>query len=148
MRNTIFKNTTSKSLSRTSLVATLAVATTAVVLSGCATYVQPMPIPIARLSPEQLAAINSNDRLSEADKQRLTDQNQQILNNQAAVAAATTVITPAPIVVDPWYGYGYPGYYPYPGFAPFYPGISLSLGYVWGRGGYRGGYGGGWRGHR
>lgn len=111
------------------------------ITSGCAYYVPVQQPAIARLTPEQLAAINSNDRLSPQEKQRLTDQNRQVLNEQDA--AQTVIVNPAYPV------YGYPGYYypyAYPAYSPFYPGISLSLGYVWGRS--SGPYRGGWRGHR
>lgn len=109
--------------------------------AGCATYA-PAPPPISRLSPDQLAAIRANTPLSDAQKQRLSEQNQQVLREQdeadARIAEALRRQQARAYAVDPWYGYpgwspGYGYYAPYPAYTPFYPGLSLSLGYVWGR---------------
>ncbi len=117
------------------------------ITSGCAYYVPVQQPAIARLSPEQMAAINSNDRLSADEKQRLTDQNLQVLKDQDAARQNVYVAPAYPAYTYPGYYYPYANPYTYPAYSPFYPGISLSLGYVWGR--HSGGpYRGGWHGRR
>jgi len=113
--------------------------------SGC-TYYVPAPQPyISRLTSDQMAAINSNDKLTPDEKKRLTDQNQQILTEQETLRREPEYRT---VVVDPWYPV-YPWYGPYYSpYYPFYPGISLSLGYVWSHGGGHGGHHGWSDGHR
>ena len=138
-------------------------AAAAVALSGCYTYPVYQPVPIARLTPEQSAAL-ANRPVASGDQTR-SAQDEAIVQrgDQADLAAQTAV---------PYtYAYGYPaapyydygGYYPYyGGFYPYYGGLSLSFGYFGGYrggyyrggyGGYRGGYGGfhgggGFHGHR
>ena len=126
----------------------LAAATMAAALSGCYTYPVYQRAPVARLTPEQSAAIASNPQLSQADRDRLTRDNAQVAQddrNAQAYAYAAPVAPSyyvAPYAYDPYfYGYGYPYY-----FGGFYPGVSLSFGF---RGHYGGGFhGGGFRGHR
>ena len=124
-----------------------AVAMTAA-LSGCYTY--PVYQPVARLTPEQTAAIASNQSLSQADRDRLTRDNAQVAQQDRTAQAYTYSYPVAPVYPTPYYYdspyyYGYPAYYG--GLYPFYPGVSLSFGFrggYWGHGGYRGGF----HGHR
>ena len=139
----------------TSLIAT---AVAAAALSGCVSYPVYQPVPVARLTPEQSAALASRpltqaerDRYAAADAQvQREDQADQYAQQQAATAPYTYAY-PAPYS----YGYAYPAPYygGYGGFYPWFPGLSLSLGYSYRgghgyRGGYHGGYRGGFRGHR
>ncbi len=133
----------------------LAAATMAVVLSGCYTYPVYQRVPVARLTPEQSAAIATNPQLSQADRDRLTRDDAQVALDDRAERAygyapyAYAPVAPtyyvAPYAYNPYfYGYGYPYYY-----GGFYPGVSLSLGFRGYYGGHHGGFhGGGFRGHR
>ena len=121
----------------------------AATLTGCYTYPVYQPMPVARLTPQQSAALaQQQPPMSQADRDRLAADNAQVARDDRAssYAQATTVpyayVAPAaPLYYDyPYYGYGYPGYGYYGG---FYPGISLGIGIggYYGRG-FRGGYGG------
>ncbi len=126
-------------------------ASAAVALGGCYTYPVYQPMPIARLTPEQSAAL-ANRPLTQADKDRYAQAEQSVQRDdraadfsaqQAAVPFTYGYGFPAgPSFYD--YGYGYGGYPYYGGFYPYYGGLSLSFGYRggWGGYGYRGGYGG------
>ncbi len=149
----------------------------AVALSGCVTYPVYQPVPFARLTPEQSAALASRP-VYQADRDRYAAANALVQQEDQADLAAQQQ---AQVLQS--YSYAYPGYagYPnggyygaYPGYAGypyggyygaypyyggFYPGLSLSFGYRGGygyRGGNRGDYhgdggfhgGGGFRGHR
>jgi hypothetical protein len=127
----------------------LAAATIAATLTGCYTYPVYRPVPVARLTPEQSAAIASNQSLSQADRDRLTRDNAQVAQQDSsspytyAAPVAPAYYAPPAYYADPYY-YGYPYYGAY--YGGFYPGLSLSLGF---RGYYGGGWrGGGWHGHR
>lgn len=130
----------------------LLIAASTVALTGCVTYPAYQPAPIARLSPTSNTTVISPP-LDPAERDRLAKLNAQVAQEdqadleaqrQAAIAAQTYRYA-APVVVDPWYGYGYPYYGGY--YSPWSPGISLSFGYSRGWGGYRG-YRGGWGGYR
>ncbi len=127
----------------------IAAATAAAALTGCVSYPVYQPAPVARLTPEQSAALanrpidpaqQARDAQSEANFQR---------QDQAAQQAVVPYTYAYGVPAVPYY-YDY-GYYPYyGGFYPYYGGLSLSFGYRGGWGGYRGyrgGYGGG-HGHR
>ena len=111
-----------------------------ITLAGCVSYPVYQPVPVARLTPAQSAALAS----------RPLDPTQRDQYAQASADAARDDVAVVPYTyaypVTPYYGYGYYGGYPYyGGYYPWYPGLSLSLGF---RGGYRGGWrgGGGWHG--
>lgn len=121
----------------------------AAALGGCVTY----PVyqaPVARLTPAQSAALAAQpidpaerDRYAKASAEvQREDQANLDAQRQAAVVVPYTYAYPAPYSYG-YYGYPWGGYYG--GFAPWYPGISLSFGYRGGFGGYRGrgGYYGG-----
>jgi hypothetical protein len=132
-------------LARTRQIAMAAVAAT--LLAGCYTYPTYRPVAVARLTPEQRAAIAGNTQLSQADRDRLVQDNTQVVTQDQGGPVYGTP-TPAytyaaPYYADPYY-YGYPYYYG--GLYPFYPSIGLSFGF----GGrfHGGGFRGGFRGHR
>jgi hypothetical protein len=116
-------------------------------LAGCYTYPVYAPAPIARLSPQQSAALANGQPLSQADRDRLAKDNAQIAQQDQASQAYSYAYPVAPVYATPYYAspyyYGYPYYYG--GYSPFYPGLSLSVGF----GGHYGhGWGGGFHGHR
>ncbi len=142
---------------RSSLIAATVAAAS---LTGCVSYPVYQPAPIARLTPEQSAAL-ANRPVDQAERDRYAAANSQVQReDQADVDAQRLAATqpyayayPAPYYG--YYGYGYPYYaYGYPGYyGGFYPGVSLSFGFRGGyyggyRGGYHGGYHGSGRGHR
>ena len=118
----------------------------AVALGGCVSYPVYQPVPVARLTPAQSAAL-ANRPIDPAERDRYAAANAQVQrDDQAAVDAQSYSYAYPPAYsypVYPAYSYGYYGSPYYGGFYPFYPGVSLSFGF---RGGYRGGYGGGYRG--
>jgi hypothetical protein len=125
-----------------------AVAMTAA-LSGCYTYPVYQPAPVARLTPEQSAAIAGNQTLSQADRDRLTRDNAQVAQQDQSAQAYSYAYPVAPVYSAPYYSspyyYGSPYYDGYPyyygGLYPFYPGVSLSFGFrggYWGHGGFHG----------
>ena len=139
-----------------------AAAVAAATLTGCVSYPVYQPVPVARLSPEQSAALASRP-LSQSERDSYAAANAQVQREDQADldAQRQAAITPYMYAypVAPVYGYGYGGYYGYPGayyvgFYPWYPGLSLSLGFRGGfggghRGGFHGGgHRGGFRGHR
>jgi hypothetical protein len=121
-------------------------------LTGCYTYPVYQPMPVARLTPQQSAALaqqqQSQQPTSQADRDRMAADNAQVARDdqansyaQATVAPYAYVAPAAPVYYDyPYYGYPYP-YYGY--YGGYYPGVTLgfSFGGFYGRG-YRGGYGG------
>ena len=138
----------------------LAAGTVATALTGCVSYPVYQPVPVARLTPAQSAALTGQpltqadrDRFAAADAQVLReDQADQNAQRQAQVLQPYAYAYPAyPGYPSYSYGYyGYPGAY-YGGFSPFFPGLSLSFGFRGGyygghHGGYYGGYHGGYRG--
>jgi len=145
----------------------IAAGVAAVALAGCVAYPVYQPVPVARMTPAQSAALASRP-IDPAERDRYAAANAQVQReDQAAVDAqyapaytyayppAYPAYTYAYPPAYPAYSYGYYGYPYYGGFYPFYPGVSLSFGF---RGGYRGGGwhggrggyygGGGFRGHR
>jgi hypothetical protein len=146
-------------LVRTRHLVTAALAAT--LLAGCYTYPPTYrTVAVQRLSPEQKAAIAGNTQLSQADRDRLLQDNStttQVVDGAGAYGTPAPVYSyPAPAYYSDPTWYGYPGYpYYYGGFAPFYPSIGLSFGFGGRYGGYRGGgfhgggfHGGGFHGHR
>ena len=136
-------------LVRTRHLATAALAAT--LLAGCYTYPPTYrPVAVQRLTPEQRAAIAGNTQLSQADRDRLTQDNTQYAPQDQGGTYATPApaYSYAPYYTDP-YWYGYPYYYG--GFYPFYPAIGLSFGFggrFHGGGFHGGGFHGGFHGHR
>ena len=137
---------------------TLFAAAAAAALTGCVSYPVYQPVPVARLTPAQSAALASRP-IDQADRDRYAAADAQVQReDQADIDAqrqAATVPYTYGVPVYPSYSYGYYGYPApyYGGYYPWFPGVSLSLGYVWRgghgyRGGYRGGYHGGFRGRR
>ncbi len=117
-------------------------------LTGCYTYPVYQPVPVARLTPQQSAALAQQQQpMSEADRARLAADNAQVARDDQANsyaqanAAPYGYVVPAPVYYDnPYYGYPYP-YYGY--YGGYYPGVTLGFGFggYYGRG-FRGGYGG------
>lgn len=129
-----------------------------VALAGCAPYPVYQPAPVARLTPEQSAALAARP-VTPADQARFAQndatvqrQDQAEMSAQQPAGAYTyaygSPVTPYYSDFGYGYGYGYgAGYGAYPyygGFYPYYGGLALSFGYRggWGGYGYRGGYGG------
>jgi hypothetical protein len=126
------------------IISWIAAAAATTVLAGCYTYPVYQPAPYARLTPAQSAAIAQQQPLNQADRVRLAQDNAQVQREDAYGQSQAAAAQPYPYAypVAPYYDYGYYGY-PYPyygGFYPFFPGVSLSLGF---RGGFRGGFHGG-----
>lgn len=127
---------------------TLALAAIAlgVALTGCVAY-PVYPTPIARLTPAQSAALAARpldpaerDRLARLDAQvQREDQADLAAQRQAAIAQSYAYVVPAPLY------YTYPYGYPYYGYSPWMPGISLSFGYHRGWGGHHWSGRGHWR---
>ena len=126
-----------------------------VALGGCVSYPVYQPVPVARLTPAQSAALASQP-VDPAERARYAAADAQVARDDQAAQTYTYAYpysAPAPVYS---YGYyGYPGAY-YGGFYPWFPGLSLSLGfggyyrggYYHGGGYHGGGYHGGFRGHR
>jgi hypothetical protein len=123
----------------------------AATLTGCYTYPVYQPMPVARLTPAQSAALAQQQQpLTQADRDRLARDNAQVASADQASTYAQAATSPygyvypvAPTYYDyPYYAAPYPYYYG--GFYPFYPGVSLSFGF---HGFYGGHYGGGFH-HR
>ena len=123
----------------------------AATLTGCYTYPVYQPVPVARLTPQQSAALAQPQ--SQADRDRAAADNAQVARDDQANSYAQATTAPygyaapvAPLYYDyPYYGYAYP-YYGY--YGGFYPGVSLAFGFggYYGRG-FHGGYHGGFH-HR
>ncbi|MEO8938011.1 MAG: hypothetical protein ABI277_00105 [Burkholderiaceae bacterium] len=124
-------------------------------LAGCVSYPVYQPVPVARLTPAQSAALASRP-ITQADRDNAAAANAQAQREDQADQYAQRQAAVVPYIyaypATPYYDYGYGGgYYGYPGayyggFSPWYPGLSLSFGYRGGFGGYRGGYRGGYHG--
>jgi len=123
----------------------------AATLTGCYTYPVYQPMPIARLTPAQSAALaQQQPPATQADRDRLAHDNAQVASDAQANPYAQADASPyayaypvAPTYYDyPYYAGPYPYYYG--GIYPFYPGVALSFGF---HGYYGGHYGGGYR-HR
>ena len=130
----------------------VAAAAAAALLGACAPYPVYQPVPVARLTPSQSAAL-ADRPLDQAERDRYAADNAQVQREDQADldaqrrAQVYTYAYPAPYSYG-YYGYGVP-YYGYGGFAPWYPGVSLSFGFRGGYYGHRGYYGGGhYGGHR
>ena len=120
--------------------------------AGCVAVPYYAPAPVARLTPEQSAALAGRP-IDPAERERLAKLNADVLREQDAADAeqwrAAALGQNYAYGAYPWYGgYAYPGYYP--GFYPYWPGVSLSFGFIhrggWGHRGWgrRGWGGGGW----
>lgn len=120
-----------------------AVAMTAT-LTGCYTY--PVYQPVARLTPAQSAALSQQQPLTQEQRDQLAKDNAQVAKEDQAAQAYAYTVPAAPVYYDaPYYAYPYAYGYPYwGGWGPWYPGVSLSLGFGgYYRGGWHGGYHGG-----
>jgi hypothetical protein len=131
--------------------AVIAAGVATVALTGCVAYpaYQPayQPVPIARLTPEQSAALASRP-VDPAQRERDAAANAQFQREDQAAQDAQVYSYAYPAYpLYPAYSYGFYGYPYYGGFYPFVPGLSLSFGFRGGYG-YHGGYRGGFRGHR
>ena len=125
-----------------------------VALGGCA-YPVYQPVPVARLSPAQSAAL-ANQPVDPAERARYQAADAQVAREDQA-AQTYSYAYPSPAYSYPAYSYpyyAYPSAY-YGGFYPWFPGLSLSLGFggyyrggYYRGGGYHGGYHGGYRGRR
>jgi hypothetical protein len=127
-------------------------ASTTLGLAGCYTYPPGYyrPATVQRLTPEQVAAIQGNAQLTQADRDRLSQANAQVAQQEAAPTYAPAygpAYAPAPAYYDDPYYYGYPYAW---GAYPFYPAIGLSFGFRGGCCGYfhGGGFRGGFHGRR
>ena len=113
--------------------------------AGCVAVPYYAPAPVARLTPEQSAALAARP-IAPGERERIARLNADVQREQDAADAEQQ----RNAVLAQSYGYGaypaygaYPGYggyyaYPgyYPGFYPYWPGVSLSFGYI-----FRGGWG-------
>ncbi len=127
----------------------LAAAAMAATLTGCYTYPVYQPTPIARLTPAQSAALTQQQPLTQQQRDQLAKDNAQVSRDDQAAQAYAYTVPAAPVYYDaPYYAYPYAYGYPYYGAwgYPWYPGVSLSLGFGGRFGGHYGGHYGGYRG--
>ena len=124
----------------------LAAAAIATALAGCYTYPVYQPVAVQRLTPAQSAALNDQQQMSQADRDRFARDNAQVAREDQAAQTYTYAAPAAPVYYPPAayydgyanYPYYYGGYPYYYGAYPFYPAIGLSFGF----GGRWGGHGG------